>query len=176
MTPFDSINRQIDQKRKEIAELEKVARQSMKLYSMIQDLVDLAETRKPDVKSRRDISWHQYLNEFCTVSIAVPRQFGKTTALMQWELENKNCLVWLPQGSSDRIITEYPIVKGNQLTDQFERMFRGTKKQVEYLLIDEYHFAKTDVLTALQGAILGQNLSANKEDPSFITIKVGTPR
>jgi hypothetical protein len=176
MTPLDEINLQIERKKHEIASLERAYRQSMKLYEMIQDLVDLVETRKPNVKSRRDISWHQYLNEFCTVSIAVPRHFGKTTALMQWELEHKNCLVWLPQGSSVRTITEYPIVKGNQLTDQFERMFCGTKKQVEYLLIDEYHFAKTDGLTDLQGAILGQNLSANKEDPSFITIKVGTPR
>lgn len=176
MTPFNSINHQIDQKRKEITELEKVARQSMKLYSMIQDLVDLAETRKTDMKSCRDISLRQYLNDFCTVSISTPRMSGKTSALMQWELKNKNCLFWMLQGSSDRDITKYPLVKGNSgITEQFERMFRGTEKQVDYLLIDEYHFCNPDALTTLQGAILAQNLAANKKDPSFITIKVGTP-
>ncbi len=180
MTLFDTIKRQIDEKRKQIAALEKTARQTMKLYGMIQELVELAETLKPDVKTRRDIGWigwHAFLNDFCTVSIAVPRQFGKTTALMQWGLTHKNCLVWLPQGSYDRIMTECPVVKGNHMIEEnFFRMYRGTKKQIDYLLIDEYHAGKTDSLVALQGAILSQNLSANKEDQSFITIKVGTPR
>lgn len=177
MTPFDTINRQIDEKRKQIAVLEKAAQQSMKLYGMIQELVELTETLKPDAETRRDIGCHKFLNEFCTVSIAVPRQFGKTTALMQWGLTHKNCLVWLPQGSYDRIMTEYPAVKGNHMIEEnFFRMYRGTKKQIDYLLIDEYHACKTDSLVALQGAILSQNISANKEDPSFITIKVGTPR
>ena len=177
MTPIDAINLQIEQKRKEIESLEKAARQSMKLYEMIRDLVELAETLKPDVKTRKDLAWHAFLNDFCTVSIAVPRRFGKTTALMQWELKHTNCLVWLPMGSSDRIDTSYPIVKGNHMIDEhFFRMYRGTKRRVDYLLIDEYHAGKTESLVALQGAILGQNLSANKPDPSFITIKVGTPR
>lgn len=177
MTPYDSINRLIEQKRKEIGDLERTVQRSMKLYSMIQDLVELAETTKPDVKTQRNLGWNSFMNDFCTVSLAVPRQFGKTTALMQWELEHKNCLVWLPYGSSDRVDTSYPIVKGNQsMDDQFERMYRGTKKQVDYLLVDEYHAGKTESLIALQGAILGQNLAANKPDPSFITIKVGTPR
>lgn len=184
MTLFGSINsiiRQIDEKRKQIAALEKTARQTMKLYGIIQDLVELAETLEPDVNTRRDngwwIGWHAFLNDFRTVSIAVPRNFGKTTALMQWRLDYANCLVWLPQGSYDRIVTEYPVVKGNSgITENFDRMFKGTKKQIDYLLIDEYHACKTDSLVALQGAILSQNMSANKEDPSFITIKVGTPR
>ena len=177
MTLFDTINRQIDEKRKQIAVLEKAAQQSMKLYEMIQELVELTETLKPDVKTRRDIVWQEFLNEFCTVSIAVPRWFGKTTALMQWGLTHKNCLVWLPEGSYDRIMTEYPVVKGNHMIEEnFFSMYRGTKKQIDYLLIDDYHAGKTASLVALQGAILSQNISANKEDPSFITIKVGTPR
>ena len=52
MTPFDEIKRQIDQKRKEIAELEEVAQQPMQLYSTLQFNVELAEIHKPDVKSQ----------------------------------------------------------------------------------------------------------------------------
>ena len=177
MTPLDEINLQIERKMHEISPLERAYRHSMKLYKIIQDLVDLAELRMPDVNSQQDLGWHAFLNEYCTVSIALPRQFGKTTALMHWYSNHKNCLVWMPTGSDDRVDVSYPNIKGTRMIDEnFSRIYRGTKKQVDYLLIDEHHSSKTDSLSALQSAIIGQNLSANKPNPSFITIKVGTPR
>lgn len=177
MTPIDAINRLIEQKRKEISDLSRTAERAGKIYSMIEDLVRLAESSKPSIQLHSSKGWLTFLNEFCTVSIATPRGFGKTTALLQWELQHQNCLVWCPASALGQIDSGTTILKGNSsVVDQFERKFRGTKKQVDYLLIDEYHAGKVDVLTELQGAIIAQNSVTSKKDANFMTIKVGTPR
>lgn len=131
---------------------------------MIKQLIDtLLEDMHRNAGAARHLSFEDYIREFRTISLGLPRRSGKTTMCKE-HAKNTSSYYFSEQYSSSRFnaATEFPKLYGT----------KGTGMKLDCIILEEYNkefpYMFSDFLAELK--------CRDMLKPEFYVLMIGTPR